>query len=1022
MSTPDILDTLLPDLEGPVPPDPAFAARLRRTFVAASGHQQTTRPQPLPVVAIERAPIALRPPRRRWLDMAAVAVLLLSMIGGIARVTNTATTPTPAIQAPDTEQPIISAAQDGKITGPAPTASEYSLLWNESGTTSVVPGYNIIHGRLLYRIVTIGNSQNPPFALLAQDLYSGETVWQREIASVDAFELTTSGVVVGLSASNSASPVPAGEAQFHLALLDLQTGRELWQIPQSFDVDQAAHGPRVFVEKQTLIYSDNRGTIFAFAMSSGEPLWSYAYNRAVASGANGRFCYQSPETPQSCVERSEIPVSIAIKNGTLYASDMVTIQLFALDSQTGSLKWSTSVGELTRQDFVAFGALVALDDGVLISYRDVEERGASTSGTLEKRSVSDGVRAWAVERSVASSIVVTNEGSLFTALNPESSYVGLCCDIVEINAKTGEIVWQADQNYQALITGYLVEEDTVLLQTADGPERVFGLDARTHNIAWSYQLDVHSCYRPIFPLATDGTVACMSADGLLGVYKPTVAAATPVPSPVATEQSIMASGSAAMDGSWPGPAPANTEYRLLWRGQPPATGFVAPFQGKIYQVVERMSPASVQALVAYDAKTGAELWSQPVAANFTFAVTSAGVVAGIPDSSGGQASPAAGGSVWDFQVVLLDLDTGKPIWRSAEAYQLNSQPITATQIAGDTILFIDRQMTLVALDLATGRERWRVESTMPPPAKCGCFGFGPAIAGDTVYFDNPVTGQIVAVSLSSGEQKWAIDDPVDRTPGPVYGVVISGPIALGAVDQGVVVNTWWLPSGNSTGTFGLLSAADGSPIWQWGTDKQIQDFARVGDALIVITRDAGETDWRLERVDLATGKVLQTSSQAFNNGFYLQYLPEADMVIVSNMENTERVGVNPATLAVRWTAPVIEDCRILLPAMPNGNLACRTQTGLAVYQPVTAQNAAASPTPHLERADPLVSVRPDVVMREEPAAASAVAATYPEAGTQLEYVDKSVIDAEGTIWYQVRDPRTARVGWIPAVDLEVANP
>ena len=247
-------------------------------------------------------------------------------------------------------------------------------------------------------------------------------------------------------------------------------------------------------------------------------------------------------------------------------------------------------------------------------------------------------------------------------------------------------------------------------------------------------------------------------------------------------------------------------------------------------------------------------------------------------------------------------------------------------------------MTLVALDLATGRERWRVESTMPPPAKCGCFGFGPAIAGDTVYFDNPVTGQIVAVSLSSGEQKWAIDDPVDRTPGPVYGVVISGPIALGAVDQGVVVNTWWLPSGNSTGTFGLLSAADGSPIWQWGTDKQIQDFARVGDALIVITRDAGETDWRLERVDLATGKVLQTSSQAFNNGFYLQYLPEADMVIVSNMENTERVGVNPATLAVKWTAPVIEDCRILLPAMPNGNLACRTQTGLAVYQPVTAQN------------------------------------------------------------------------------------
>ena len=166
-------------------------------------------------------------------------------------------------------------------------------------------------------------------------------------------------------------------------------------------------------------------------------------------------------------------------------------------------------------------------------------------------------------------------------------------------------------------------------------------------------------------------------------------------------------------------------------------------------------------------------------------MTSAGVVVGIPDSFGGQASPVAGGSIWDFHVVLLDLETGQAIWRSAEIYQLNSQfSLDATQIAGDTILFIDGQLTLVALDLATGRERWRVESSTPLPAGCSCPGVGPAIAGDTVYVDNPVTGQIVAVSLSSGEQKWAVDDPVDRTTAPQGGAIISGLIALGAVDQG----------------------------------------------------------------------------------------------------------------------------------------------------------------------------------------------------------------------------------------------
>ena len=408
----------------------------------------------------------------------------------------------------------------------------------------------------------------------------------------------------------------------------------------------------------------------------------------------------------------------------------------------------------------------------------------------------------------------------------------------------------------------------------------------------------------------------------------------------------MGSGSAAMDGAWPGPAPASGDYRPLWQGPPPATGLVAPFRDRIYQVVERMSPTSAQALVAYDADSGAELWSQPVTTNFAFAVTSAGVVAGIPDSFGGQASPATGGSIWDFHVVLLDLETGKEVWRSAEVYQLNSQfSLDTTQIADDSILFIDGQLTLVALDLATGRERWRVESNTPPPARCNCPGVGPAIAGDTVYFDNPVTGQIVAVSLSSGQQKWALGDPVDRTTAPQGGAIISGPIWLGAVNQGVIVNTWWLPSGESHGTFGLLSAVDGSSNWNWGTDKQIQDFARIGDALIVITRSPGETDWHLERVDLTTGQVLERSAQTFKDALYLRllYLPESDLLLVSTPETNELVGVNPETLAVRWTAPVIADCRIIFPVLPNGNLACRTQTGLAVYQPATAQNEPATP-------------------------------------------------------------------------------
>ena len=105
-----------------------------------------------------------------------------------------------------------------------------------------------------------------------------------------------------------------------------------------------------------------------------------------------------------------------------------------------------------------------------------------------------------------------------------------------------------------------------------------------------------------------------------------------------------------------------------------------------------------------------------------------------------------------------------------------------------------------------------------------------------------------------------------------------------------------------------------------GTDKPVQDFARVGDALIVITRSPGETDWHLEQVDLATGQVLERSAQTFKDALYLRllYLPEAALLLVSTPETNELVGVNLESLAVTWTAPAIADCHIVLPVRPTG--------------------------------------------------------------------------------------------------------
>jgi outer membrane protein assembly factor BamB len=497
-------------------------------------------------------------------------------------------------------------------------------------------------------------------------------------------------------------------------------------------------------------------------------------------------------------------------------------------------------------------------------------------------------------------------------------------------------------------------------------------------------------------------VAVLLLSMIGGIARVTNHGATPTPAIPApqTEQPIMANGSAAMDGSWPGPAPASGDYRLRWRGQAPAAAYTAPFRDKIYQYIARLDPTNTGGVVAYDAQTGAEHWYQPVTSNFTFAVTSVGVVAGIPDSFESRASPAADAGLWDFHVVLLDLDTGQPIWHSAETYQLKSQPFSMhAQIAGDAVLFIDRQMTLVALDFATGQERWRVESSELPAPDCICFAAGPAISAGIVYFHNPVTGQIVAVSLSTGEQKWAVDDPA----GPVVlssgGTVISPSIALAAVEQGVVVNTWWIPRDESHGYFGVLSAADGSRMWEWDPDKPVQAFARFGDALIVLTRNLSEADWHLERVELATGQILKASSQTYTDRHWLTSLTKADLVLIRGW-NVEAVGVDPVTLEITWTEPAIEDCAILLPVLPDGGLACRTTDGLAVYEPVSGSATPAGNSDEVKfvpvkNGDFLVITEPGVLLLEDPTVGAEIAEVYDE-GTMLQYVGKASVGADVT--------------------------
>ena len=168
-------------LDAPGTPDLEYAATLRSQFVREARVDATS--SIAAVASPQRKPAPL-PKRRRWFDLAAAAVLLLSIIGGIARVSTTGD-PTPTIQAPLTEQPAVmgggTAAQDDQYSGPEPVSGWYEA---DSTIRARADGYHgpaQVFGNTLFLQTS---TQSEPFETTLEgiDLTSGKVHWSRPVA------------------------------------------------------------------------------------------------------------------------------------------------------------------------------------------------------------------------------------------------------------------------------------------------------------------------------------------------------------------------------------------------------------------------------------------------------------------------------------------------------------------------------------------------------------------------------------------------------------------------------------------------------------------------------------------------------------------------------------------------------------------------------------------------------------------------------------------------------------------------
>jgi outer membrane protein assembly factor BamB len=369
------------------------------------------------------------------------------------------------------------------------------------------------------------------------------------------------------------------------------------------------------------------------------------------------------------------------------------------------------------------------------------------------------------------------------------------------------------------------------------------------------------------------------------------------------------------------------------------------------------------------------------------------------------------------------LQTGEPIWFSEGVYQ--GQALAGLQpiVSADSIYFADGNGVIVALALSTGTERWRYayERTLAAgldPQVClpvegqgiGCapwsiYRINVAASDSSVYLSDMVTARVTALSSADGSEWWSVST-IDRAGGRTqHGALI-------AHDDGVVVHLLAADASLVDGPsyLGFWDAEDGAEVWS--SNLAISSIASDGATLFVSYRRGTETCCFLSGVDARTGRFLWTK-QFETEVYVVGYLPAGKTVILQLEYPDTTVGIDVEKREEVWHFRSSQTgCAPQLPFAADGTLACRgPEAGLDLYRPIAP---AATPT-NAYTIGSYVKVTGDgVPMRSEPwIAPDNIVATYGEREL-FEIVGGPTADAEGVVWYKVRNLNSELHGYIVA--------
>src|SRR5262249_24056423 len=141
----------------------------------------------------------------------------------------------------------------------------------------------------------------------------------------------------------------------------------------------------------------------------------------------------------------------------------------------------------------------------------------------------------------------------------------------------------------------------------------------------------------------------------------------------------------------------------------------------------------------------------PALSSLRWQVDAHGPVRGSPTVLGDASAVLFGSG--DGHLYCVDAANGRERWHTA----LGGAVVSTPAVSGDLVVGTARERTVTAVDLATGRVRWRFEAgkDLPFDWEWDYWLSSPAIAENRVFVGSG-DGELYALELSSGRRLWEL--------------------------------------------------------------------------------------------------------------------------------------------------------------------------------------------------------------------------------------------------------------------------